>query len=100
MSFQLPIDKAGNVIKKNILNKLNSVHFMLKYDSIIKGCLYPKYIISEIESLRIRRTELEGQLKQLAKDIEDKERLKAELFMKLDSESESDAQNSRKRKKV
>lgn len=97
MSFQLPIDKAGNVIKKNILNKLNSVHFMLKYDSIIKGCLCPKYIISEIESLRIRRTELEGQL---TKDIEDKERLKAKLFIKLDSESESDAQNFRKRKKI
>jgi hypothetical protein len=71
MTFQLPLDKTGNVIKKNIINKLTPDHFMLKYDSIIKGCVNPKQVVSKRESLLEKKELLEIQIQNIEKEIED-----------------------------
>ena len=71
MTFQLPLDKTGNVIKKNIINKLDPSHFMLNYDSIIKGCVNPKQVVSKRESLLKKKELLEMQIRRVEKEIEE-----------------------------
>ena len=71
MTFQLPLDKTGNVIKKNIINKLNPIHFMLNYDSIIKGCVNPKHVVSKRESLLKKKEILEMQIRNIDKELDE-----------------------------
>lgn len=71
MTFQLPLDKTGNVIKKNIINKLKLSDFMLNYDSIIRGCVNPKQLLTKRETLTKKREMLEKQIQNIKKEIED-----------------------------
>lgn len=71
MTFQLPLDKTGNVIKKNIINKLDPTHFMLNYDSVIKGCVNPKHVVSKRESLLKKKELLKMQIRNVEKEIKE-----------------------------